>query len=224
MGTIPEPYKKIVEKNISVLDSGINDNTLSEYFENCFNDLMIELSIYQCWACVGCLENGNSTTGFGDKPNNCPTCNSNKIYQIATFNKRASKAGDMFEWAFYHLMKEKFNLPIVHTPPAFETHDFEISGDVGVETKGSPDHIINPDGSRSNLGVPGMIRSDTKKKAFANGKAFRQKNKNKKFYIITNAMDDKLIDYSDRDIDGIYDVTKVEQLNKFVMEVKSNKS
>lgn len=67
-----------------------------------------------------------------------------------------------------------------------------------------------------------MVRSDTYKKASADAKNFRRQNPNWKFYIVTNAMPDNLIGYKDRDIDGIYDVTKIGQLQELVDEIKQN--
>lgn len=117
-------------------------------------------------------------------------------------------------------METNFNLPIHPTPEGTKTHDFEITQAVAIETKGSPSYIINPDGTRSNLGEPGLLRSDTEKKAFANATKYRQRKPDGFFCIVTNAMPKRLLRYSDRDINAIYDITKVKQINLFIRDIK----
>jgi len=143
---------------------------------------------------------------------------------VGTYQAWASKTGDAFEWAFYYLMTEKMGIPLIKSRAASETNDFEVRGKIGIEAKGSATYIKNPDGSVYSLGRAGMLRSDTKKKAFSNAKEFKRKKLGLYFYIVTNAMPDELIGYKDRDIDGIFDVTKKNQLEKLVTELNSKRT
>jgi len=218
--TIPEPYKSIVEKNYQTLISkGLSDNSLTEYFNVCFDDTIRHFKAYDCWVCVHCLSEGKLSWGWGDKPNNCPECGQ-VVYKVATFQLRASITGDAFEWAFYKLLNAYYNLPLVRV--SAYTHDFEVGNNVAINCKGSAGEVPNPDGSRVILGRPGMIRSDTYKKAFGDAKNFRKQRPNWRFYIVTNAMPDNLIGYKNRDIDGIYDVTKLNQLERLIDEIRQN--
>ena len=220
---IPQPYKRIVEKNSRFL-TVISDKNLSKFFEDCFNDHMSELGLYACWVCVKCMEQKNLVSGYGERPPICPKCGKPSAYMVGTFQAWASKTGDIFEWAFYHLMVDLMNVNLVKSPPATETHDFGVPGIIGIEAKGSATYVKNPDGTIYQLGRAGMLRSDTKKKAFSNAKEFKRKKVGSYFYIATNAMPDELVDYEDRDIDGIFDVTKEKQLMKFVSLLKAKRA
>lgn len=103
----------------------------------------------------------------GNKPDRCPKCKK-PIYEVATFQARASYVGSAFQYACMHLLKESFNIRVKPTFDITPLYDFEIKRNVVVEAKGSPQYIINPDGSKSKLGRAGMTRTDTKKKAFSN--------------------------------------------------------
>jgi len=220
---IPEPYNKIIKKNAYLLSS-INDENLSKFFEECFNDYMKELGLYACWICVKCMTNNILSFGYGKSPSVCPKCGKPSTYMVGTFQAWASKTGDIFEWAFYYLMVNIMKIPLIKSPSATETHDFEVPMKIGIEAKGSATYVKNPDGSIYSLGRAGMLRSDTKKKAFSNAKEFKRKKIGSYFYIATNAMPNDLIGYKDRDIDGIFDVTKEDQLNKFVKELNARKA
>lgn len=98
-------------------------------------------------------------------------------------------------------------------------YDLEIQADVVVETKGSPEFIVNPDKSKSSLGRAGMRRSDTEKKAFANATQWKRRFPKGHFFILTNSLPISLRAYEDEKIDGIFDVTKKQQLDAFVAEV-----
>jgi hypothetical protein len=141
------------------------------------------------------------------------------VYLLATFNARASYVGDAFEYACFYLLKEKFGFNPKITGERTRLYDFELKTDVVVEAKGSPDHIINPDGTHTKLGRPGMSRSDTKKKAFANGEEWNKRFPNGSFFIITNSMPSNLTSYRSRTITGIYDVTKKKEIEQFTSEL-----
>lgn len=219
---IPEPYNRIVQRNFHFLSS-ITDENLTRYFESCFNDVIEQLGLYPSWVCVKCMRDEKFVYGWGRKPSQCPSCGS-PVYAVGTFQGRAPIVGEMFEWAFYHLISEKFKISMTRMPKQSKTHDFEVSYKIGIEAKGSAEYILNPDGSRFLMPRAGLLRSDTEKKAFANGKEFKRKYPDRYFYIVTNVMPDRLIGYKNRDINGIYDLTKSKQLKALVDELVSKKA
>ncbi len=218
--TIPSPYLVIVQDNYKVIkNSGVSNDSLSKYFNGCFGDVLKAYGVYQMWICPACLMVGRLSYGYGDKPDKCPTCGM-PLYQIATFQGRASYTGDAFMYASLYLLNEKFGLNIRPTSLATRLYDLEVSHDVVIEAKGSALSTLNPDGSSSKLGRAGMNRSDTKKKAFANAVEWRKRVPNGQFYIITNSMPSSLKAYHDDAVTGIYDITKRIQLEEFVSELR----
>ena len=67
----------------------------------------------------------------------------------------------------------------------------------------------------------GMERSDTRKKAFANGRTFRQRNPDAYFCIVTNALPANLVGYRNRDVNAIFDVTKIDRIKALYAEIRS---
>lgn len=205
-------YKKHIKKPIT-------NQMLRIYFNACFQDSIDYYGAYQCWTCVNCLRKGNNTQRWGEPPSKCPVCNSTAIYEIATFQARSSIVGNAFAHAFNHLMQTYYHLPLIPTPGNTRTHDYEVTPDIAIETKGSPASITNPDGSLTHLGRPGMERSDTKKKAFDNGRTYRQRNATGLFFVASNSIPSDLVGYRNRDITAIFDVTKAERLNAMMSEI-----
>ncbi len=179
------------------------------------------MALYKCWICVKCMELGKSSYGFGDKPAKCPTCKEATVYEIATFNARASYVGEMFQWAFWLLLKNQYNIAARPTSDTTRLYDLEIRPDVVIEAKGSPDYIINPDGSHSKLDRPGMMRSDTEKKAFANAKKWNERFPNGHFFVVTNAVPTHLHGYRNSTVRAIYDVTKKSQLESLIADFRA---
>jgi len=56
------------------------------------------------------MELNKFSYGWGDKPNTCPTCGEKTVYEVATFNGRASYVGEMFQWAFWLLLKNYYGI------------------------------------------------------------------------------------------------------------------
>src|SRR5208282_1288643 len=98
-------------------------------------------------------------------------------------------------------------------------YDLEIRPDLVIEMKGSPEFVINPDKTKSALDRAGMSRSDTHKKAFASATEWKRRFPKGHFFILTNSLPVSLRAYKDEKIDGIFDVTKKNQLDEFVSEV-----
>ncbi len=198
----------------------INNTQLRDYFNTCFQDSIDHYGLYQCWACINCLRNGNTSQAWGNPPSRCPHCNSSNVYEIATFQGRSSVVGNAFATAFSYLMNTHFNLPITPTPGNTRTHDFEVTADVAIETKGSPSTVTNPDNTLTILGRPGMERSDTRKKAFENARTYRQRNSTGLFFIASNAIPSDLIGYRNRDVSAVFDVTKLDRLQTMMVEIQ----
>lgn len=220
---LPEPYQTIVSSSdASHLRRGITNGSLTRYFDACFRDTLDHFEIWPCWACVGCLKQARSTIRWGEKPGTCPLCGSRSVYEIATFNARASKVGDTFGWAFLNLMWEHFRVPVFPTPRSARTHDFEVTEHVAIEAKGSPSNVRNPDGTSYHPGRPGMRRTDTERKAFRNGAMFHQANRDAYFCIATNALPTRLEAYrSQQDVNSIIVVTRVDNIEAFIRDIGS---
>lgn len=225
---IPEPYKFIVNRSYKIIESkGVTDDSLKRYFDDCFSDISRMVGLYKSWICVKCLERGpdkliiERNYGWGVNPHKCKVCHKN-TYEIGTFQARAGYVGSMFEYACYHLLMAKFRIKATLSSEQTRLYDFEIKNNVVVEAKGSPEYIMNPDGSRAKLGRAGMLRTDTKKKAFANAAEWHKRFPSGHFFIITNAIPNELRAWRDDKIYGIYDVTNSNQLDKFVHELVSH--
>ena len=203
-----------------IKNQGLSNENLERYFIECFDDIVRLLKLYKCWTCISCLERGVCSAGPGDKSRKCPTCNDGQgIYEIANFQARASKVGAVFEYACMYLLSESFTIPVRRTSEITRVYDFEIRDDIVIEAKGSPERIINADGTKSDLSRPGLMRSDTMKKALENATQWRRRFPNGRFYIITNALPIQYKAYRDEHVSGIYDITKSDQLDNFVRDV-----
>ena len=219
-----EPYDSIATSNFSrFLSQGINNQRLRSYYSACFQDAIDSFHVYPCWACSNCIKDGNTTAGLGNKPKPpvCPTCQSHTIFEIATFQARASVVGNAFSSAFACVMVNHYNIPLVPTPGNTRTHDFEVTEEVAIEAKGSPGRITNPDGSITQLERPGMERSDTRKKAFDNGRTFRQRNPSAYFCVVSNSVPSDLVGYRNRDVNAVFDVTKADRMEAMIREFGS---
>ena len=214
-------YRKFLE------GFSLTNQRLRGYFDYCFHNAIDDVGCYPAWACIGCMgksttaEFGNTTAEFGNPPKRCPKCGSDRVFEIATFQSRAPAVGNVFEKAVMRLLVTKFELPAVLTPGNTRTHDIEITNRVAVETKGSPRQLLNPDKTITPFTRPGLERSDTWKKAQANARNFRMRNRDAPFFIVSNAVPPNLVGYRSDDITGIFDITKADRVNAFVDEVSA---
>ena len=128
--------------------------------------------------------------------------------------------GAAFLEALVTVLEKSFQIQLLPSPPGTRTHDLEIPQRLAIEVKGSPARIINIDGTIQKLNTPGLERSDTQKKAFANATAFRQINPKVPFYIASNAVPSKFVGYWDEHVTGIIDVTKSERLEFLVAQIE----
>jgi len=202
------------------LRDGISNKSLSRYFDKAFQTVVDQHGLYPAWACVKCLSKNLSTVRWGDKPARCPVCGDFATYSVATFQGRASRYGEVFVAALQHLAQAHYQLPLRHTPGNTKTHDLEVTPTIAIEAKGSARRIILPDRSVYPLSRPGMMRSDTEKKAFDNARNFMRSNPAGTFFIVTNALPPRLVGHRGDNVNGIFDVTKKGQLDSFVREAR----
>lgn len=64
-----------------------------------------------------------------------------------------------------------------------------------------------------------MERSDTQKKAFANAAAFKMRNPQAYYAILTNALPPGFLNYRNATVNAIFNVTRVEELNILMRDV-----
>ena len=193
---------------------------LRTYFDACFNDTLQHFGLFAAWCCTNCMRTGAASYGWGKHPRRCPDCGQPSTYQVATFNAWAFPVGAAFAAAVYFLLRgTPYRVPLVDTPGNTKTHDFEVTGNFVMEAKGSPHQVVNPNGSLYVLGRPGMERSDTKKKAFANASTFKMRNPQAYYAILTNALPPDLLNYRNATVNAIFNVTRVEELNILMRDI-----
>lgn len=199
----------------------LTNDRLRNYFDACFQEAIDAAGCYPAWACVDCISNGTTTAEFGNEPARCPTCESSRIFQIATFQGRAPAVGRAFESAVRHLLTTRFELPATPTPGNTNTHDIEITNAIAIETKGSPRRLLNPDRTVTTLNRPGLERTDTWKKAQANARNYRRNNRRNPFFIVSNAVPPALVGYRSDDITGIFSIIQASRVNALVAEINA---
>ena len=123
--------------------------------------------------------------------------------------------------ALQHLVYTHYGLELMPTPGNTKTHDLEVTPKVAVEVKGSARRISFPDGTSHKISRPGMMRSDTEKKAFDNARNFMTSNPAGTFFIVTNALPRRLDGHRGDNVNGIFDVTKKDRLDSFIYEAKA---
>ena len=218
----PIPYDKIVQTNYSHIgNQELTNGRLQNFFNGCFQQAIDSIACYPAWACVSCISGGTTTAEFGNLPKQCPACGSRRVFEVATFQSRASIVGKVFESAVRYLMLTRFELPALPTPGNTNTHDVEVTPKVAIETKGSPRYVQNPDNTVTTIPRPGLERSDTWKKAQANALKFRRQNKNAPFFIVSNAVPSDLVGYRSDEITGIFNIAQSNRLNSLVEEIRA---
>ena len=218
---IPQPYWSIILNNFETLEERpLSNESLANYFDGCFNDVYREIGLYKMWVCVKCLAVGRCTYGVGDKPKKCHDCG-NKVYQISTFQAMSSHYGKVFDYGCQYLLNEKYSIPTNPASDSTRLYNFEIRNDIVVGARGSPKYVINPEGTRSVSVRAGMRRTDTVKKVFANAETWHGQFPNGSFYVLTNAIQNRLREHGNETITAILDFTKKDQVESFVGEVRA---
>jgi hypothetical protein len=148
------------------------------------------------------------------------------------YQKRAKATGDMFEFAFWYIIKQKgvelqnsIEIPEACMLGAGAL-DFGIIKNkkviCGIEAKGSSEDVS---------GRPALKRTDTVKKAIAQAYQFKTAFPKTPFFVVTNVMPNSgnakcMLNLAEGDIiDKIVDVSDIKQLDGFVEVLKQlNKS
>ncbi len=215
-------FNQIVKDNYPFETDELSNENLRRYFDKCFDVAIKKANLLPAYACMNCAREGRDAVRIDKKPPRCPECHSASVYEIATFQGRAPVVGAIFEAAVKVLFTRKFNLRLDSTPTNTATHDLEASEDIAIELKGSAQSIEMPGGARVKLNRAGLLRSDTLKKAEANALRYKRLKKSGRFYILTNALPDRLRGIRSDEIDGFFDVTKVNRAEAFVSEIQRN--
>lgn len=152
-----------------------------------------------------------------------------KALNITNFQARASKTGDMFEYAFWYLMKNKFNIDLKESISISKACminggelDFALYKEgkivVGIEAKGS-------DPASSDR--PALLRTDTMKKGICQAYQFKRIFPKTPFFIVTNVKPKFgnsacMMALAEGDIvDKFIDVTNFEELSGFAERLKN---
>ena len=198
--------QKIVVDNFRDSISGeISTTSLENYFNSCFAESMKFLNLIPAWACTGCLEDGVQTVRQGLKPERCPICQRNSVFEVGQFQSRASHMNRVFVTALYEVLS-RIEIEVHRAPRSTKTHDMEMNNAV-LAARGSPKWIPIDDENIHKLLGPGMLRTDTQKKAAATAEAFKLAHPSQQFIVATNAMHDGPISESQTSIDWIIDVS-----------------
>ena len=197
----------------------LTNDRLRHYFDACFQTAIDAAGCYPAWACVDCIRSGAPVAAFGNSPRRCPVCASSRVFEVATFQSRASVVGSAFESAVRCLLTTRFEMPALPTPGNTRTHDIEVTASVAIETKGSPRRLQNPDQTVTTLQRPGLERSDTWKKAQANARNYRRNNRRNPFFIVSNAVPPNLVGHRSDDITGIFNITQANRVSALVTEI-----
>lgn len=166
-----------------------------------------------------------------DFVDNCFESLFNRLGNIS-FQSRAKKSGDMFEYIFYFIIKEGFGIDLTASyfiPEACMEGtgalDFGIvrNGELlcGIETKGSAERM----GDKA-LKRPALKRTDTVKKAISQAYQFKRVFPQTPFYIVTNVKPTSgnakcMIDLVEGDIvDKVIDITNPREMTWFVDKIR----
>ena len=212
-------YEQIAESHYRVVSKRLSNATLKRYFDDCFNDAISQSGLYPAWVCMQCPPSSNGAVRYGIKPNTCPVCGTDRVFEVATFQGRAPVVGSTFRAAVQVLMRFQFELELMSTSPSTTTHGLGASLEIAIEAKGSPLSYNSPDGTVFNPHRPGLMRSDTRKKTLANARQYKLANASGTFFVVTNAMPTQWVEKRPDGVDGIFDLTDPRDVERFVSEV-----
>lgn len=217
-----DTYDQIAEDSYDryINNAKLDNRILRSYFDRCFDDALAFSGHYPAYGCLECTLQSTGILYLGEKSKKCDDCGSESVFQLATFQGRASVYGKVFASAVQVLFQNHFNLNLRPTPHNTKTHDLEASTRIAIEAKGSARNIKLPDGKTITIDRPGLLRSDTEKKAEANGRNYKRFNPNSKFYVVTNALPPRLRGIRSSDIDGYFDLTKADRVEALMREIR----
>ncbi len=206
-------YEQIATRNYDGIADGLDDHSLTGYFDACFNDAIREFRLYPAWACMTCMLEGKTTADLGEKPSFCRVCKSDMVYQIATFQVRAMKTGAMFRRAVDVLFRRRFNLDLRGVRWKSSMDIATDSPPLAIGVHGSPDQIVMPDNRIIELAQPGMARQDTLKKARDDARSYKQYHPWGEFFVLTNSPPVPTALIANDGVDQYVDVTKFEEIS-----------
>ena len=212
-------YTHIAESHYRIVGKRLTNSTLQRYFDECFSDAISQSGLYPAWVCMQCPPNKTDSIRYGIKPNTCPICGTDRVFEVATFQGRAPVVGSTFKAAFQVLMRYKFELELKATSTGTTTHGLEASRGIAIEVKGSPLSYNSPDGTVFNPTRPGLMRSDTRKKTLANARQYKLANDSAVYFVVTNALPKQWRRKLPDGVDAIFDVTDPHEVERFVSDV-----
>ncbi len=212
-------YAHIAESNYRVVSKRLTHATLQRYFDDCFNDAISQSGLYPAWVCMQCSPSNSGSIRYGIKPNTCPVCDTDRVFEVATFQGRAPVVGSTFRAAVQALMRFRFELELRSTSSGITTHGLEASHEIAIEAKGSPLSYHSPDGTVFNPQRPGLMRSDTRKKTLANARQYKLANESGTYFVVTNALPTQWREQRPDAVDKLFDLTEPSEVERFVNEV-----
>ena len=214
-------YAHIAESHYRVVSKRLSNATLQRYFDDCFNDAIAQSGLYPAWVCMRCLPDDSGSIRYGIKPNTCPVCGTDRVFEVATFQGRAPVVGSTFRAAVQVLMRFRFELELSSPSTGTTTHGLEASSEIAIEAKGSPLSYHSPDGTVFNPQRPGLMRSDTRKKTLANARQYKLANESGAYFVATNALPKQWREQRPDAVDELFDLTEPSEVERFVSEVDS---
>lgn len=195
----------------------LTNHALHMFFDQCFNDAIMQATAYPAYSCLDCARESKESTWFGEKSDTCDQCGSINIFEVATFQRRAPVVGAAFINAVKEFFSRRVGIELQETSKqnlhGNHTHNLEIPDYVAIDVKGSPESIMLPGGTSMSLPRAGMRRSDTRKKVVADAQKYKKSNPDGIFFVVTNALPDRLRGTQTEFIDGYFDLTKASQVN-----------
>ena len=213
-------FERIAETHHETLERGLDDSSLESYFDSCFAEAISLFNLFPASVCMKCASEGEFPVMYGSKPKRCVQCSSSQVYQIGSFQARASVVGESFQTAVRVLFERSFGLTLDKSAPNVPTHNLQASPDIAVEAKGSANSISLPGGAKHRLPRAGMLRSDTQKKTHANARQYRSTNPDGAYFVLSNALPPSWDRGASDDVNGYFNVTDAESVREFVAEVK----
>lgn len=111
------PYSEISADRYPFSNRELSNRLLRGYFDDCFDGVFEVSGAYPAWACMACAARQRPTVSFDPKSKSrCPNCDSDQVFEIATFQSRSARMGQMFEAAVRCLFLRKFGLELRPTP------------------------------------------------------------------------------------------------------------
>lgn len=217
---LTEVYDEIANNSFNRIHGELTDDSLANYFSDCFNETVRRFGLFPAWACVACISQGKTTASVGKRPEICDVCSSASVYEIGNFQARGTRTGKAFRRAVDVLFHRRFNLDLssFRWPPPKSNPS--LSMNTVVQVHGSPATVEIPRGEAIDIDSPGMARVDTLKKARHDAQEFKERHIGGKCYVLTNVLPDLTTESGYDPIDKYVDVTKMSDVVEVASELK----